>query len=86
MAIKSTPKITPSKNSKPATPVAAPAAKPAAPVAAKPAAQPVKTRAPYQPSKDEIAARAYQIYEREGGNEHDNWLRAERELIARGSR
>ena len=49
-------------------------------------AQPVKARAPYQPSQDEIAARAYAIYEREGGNEHDNWLRAERELIARGSR
>jgi hypothetical protein len=34
-------------------------------------------------SSDEIAARAYQIYEREGrndGRDMDHWLRAEREL------
>ncbi len=59
------------------------AAAPAAPVkVAAPA--PTKAKAPYQPTQDEIAARAYEIYEREGGNDQENWLRAERELIARG--
>ena len=33
-----------------------------------------------QPSHDEIAKRAYEIHEREGGNHEDNWHRAEREL------
>ena len=32
------------------------------------------------PSHDEIARRAYEIHEREGGNHEENWLRAEREL------
>jgi hypothetical protein len=32
------------------------------------------------PSHDEIARRAYDIHEREGGHHEDNWLRAEREL------
>jgi hypothetical protein len=59
-------------------------------------ASPVKTRssgssaakapAPSQPSQDEIAARAFEIYEREGGSDLENWLRAERELMARGQR
>jgi hypothetical protein len=41
-------------------------------------------RAPYQPSQEEVAALAYEIYQREGGSDVENWLRAERELIARG--
>lgn len=32
------------------------------------------------PTHDEIAKRAYEIHEREGGNHEDNWHRAEREL------
>jgi hypothetical protein len=32
------------------------------------------------PSHDEIAQRAYEIHEREGGHHEENWLRAEREL------
>jgi hypothetical protein len=32
------------------------------------------------PTHDEIARRAYEIHERDGGNHEDNWLRAEREL------
>jgi hypothetical protein len=32
------------------------------------------------PTHDEIAQRAYEIHEREGGNHEDNWHRAEREL------
>jgi hypothetical protein len=95
MATKTPPKTAPSKYAQPAkaaapvakpvAPVAAPAAKPVAP-AAKAAAPAVKARATYQPKQEEIAARAYEIYQREGGNDHDNWLRAERELIARGPR
>jgi hypothetical protein len=79
MAIKTTPKPAP-------TP--AKIAKPAAPVAAKPAAPAAKASAPvpYKPTQEEIAARAFEIYEREGGSDHENWLRAERELIARGRR
>jgi hypothetical protein len=55
---------------------------------AKPAAPAVKASAPvpYKPTPEEIAARAFEIYQREGGNEQENWLRAERELIARGRR
>jgi hypothetical protein len=33
-----------------------------------------------QPTHDEIARRAYEIHEREGGNHEENWHRAEREL------
>jgi Protein of unknown function (DUF2934) len=33
-----------------------------------------------QATHDEIAKRAYEIHEREGGNHEDNWHRAEREL------
>ena len=32
------------------------------------------------PTHDQIAERAYEIHEREGGHHEDNWLRAEREL------
>lgn len=41
--------------------------------------------AAYQPSTEEIARRAYEIYEREGrldGRDLENWHRAEAELIA----
>jgi hypothetical protein len=33
-----------------------------------------------QPTHDEIAQRAYEIHEREGGHHEENWHRAEREL------
>ncbi len=77
MATKTTPKTSsaPSK-------IAPKAAAPAPVKAAAPA--PAKAKATYQPTQEEIAARAYEIFEREGGNEQDNWFRAERELIARG--
>jgi thioesterase domain-containing protein len=71
MAIKITPKTAP-------TPTPTKNAKPAAP--------PAKAGAIYQPTQEEIAARAFEIYQREGGNDQENWLRAERELIARGRR
>jgi hypothetical protein len=32
------------------------------------------------PTRDQIAQRAYEIHEREGGDHEQNWLRAEREL------
>jgi hypothetical protein len=32
------------------------------------------------PAHDEIAVQAYHIYERDGGDAVENWLRAEREL------
>jgi hypothetical protein len=43
----------------------------------KKAASSAKKRAP---SHAEIARRAYEIHEREGGHDEENWLRAEREL------
>jgi biotin carboxyl carrier protein len=66
-------------------------AAPPAPVAKTPA-KPVKTELPgrlYQPTRDEIQARAFQIYLSEGckpGTDLENWLRAEKELRARGPR
>jgi hypothetical protein len=53
-------------------------AKKAAP--AKKRASSAKKRA--EPTHEEIAQRAYEIYEREGGHHEGNWLRAERELRA----
>ena len=53
---------------------------------ATPAAPAAKATAPYKPTQEEIAARAFEIYQRDGGNDHENWLRAERELTARGRR
>jgi thioesterase domain-containing protein len=50
------------------------------------AAPAAKASARYQPTQEEIAARAFEIYQREGGSDQENWLRAERELIARGRR
>ena len=47
-------------------------------------AQPAaRAAATYDPSLDEIADRAYQIYQRRGGihgNDMDDWLEAERQL------
>jgi Protein of unknown function (DUF2934) len=51
-----------------------------------PAAPAAKASARFQPTQEEIAARAFEIYQREGGNDQENWLRAERELTARGRR
>lgn len=34
-----------------------------------------------QPTHEQVAEHAYLIYEREGGDSVDNWLRAERELL-----
>ena len=84
MATKTPSKPVPSKNVTPAAPVAKAAPAPAAPVAK--AAPSAKATAPYKPTQEEIAARAFEIYQRDGGNDHENWLRAERELIARGRR
>jgi hypothetical protein len=36
---------------------------------------------PVRPSHDEIAQRAFSIYQREGGDDKENWERAERELM-----
>ena len=46
------------------------------PYAAKPAVSTVKKTI----SHEDIAKRAYEIWKREGGNERENWLKAEREL------
>jgi hypothetical protein len=69
-------------------PVIVAKAAPAAPVSI-PVKPPVKARAPYQPSPEEIQTRAFEIYVSEGckeGNDLENWLRAEKELRAQGSR
>lgn len=34
------------------------------------------------PNRDDVATRAYYIHLEEGGNPLENWLRAERELVA----
>ena len=73
MAIKTTPKPAPAPPPVKTAKPAAPAVKASAPV-------------PYKPTPEEIAARAFEIFQREGGNDQENWLRAERELIARGRR
>jgi len=36
-----------------------------------------------EPSHDEIAFRAYEIHESGGGDQLENWLRAEQELSSR---
>ena len=83
---KSAPKAAAPAPVKAAAPAPAPvkAAAPAFVKAAVPA--PVKAKAPNQPTQTEIAARAYAIYEREGGSDQENWLRAERELVARDNK
>ncbi len=68
-----------------AAPTPAAKAPPAKPVA-KPA--PAATKA-YEPTTEEIQTRAFEIYVSEGckeGSDLENWLRAEKELRARGSR
>jgi len=78
---------TQSKSNKGKTEKAAPApvAKaPAKPVTAAPAAGKA-----YQPTEEEIQTRAFELYVSEGckeGSDLENWLRAEKELLARGSR
>jgi len=52
-----------------------PKSAPAASAASMPAARP-------QLSYDAIAMRAYEIWQRQGGSESDNWFRAEAELRA----
>lgn len=60
------------------SPIPRPAAAPA------PARQGAPSPAKKQPTRDEIARRAYEISQSgKGGSEFDNWIRAEREL--RGS-
>jgi len=59
-----------------------------------PPAKPVTKTAPtatkaYQPTPEEIQTRAFEIYVSEGckeGSDLENWLRAEKDLRARGSR
>ena len=44
-----------------------------------------QSRVAKNPTEEEIAVRAYQIYEERGGaagNEVEDWIRAERELLA----
>ena len=36
-----------------------------------------------EPTYDEIAVRAYEIHESEGGDELENWFRAEQEVAGR---
>ena len=65
-------------------PVAKPAPKPV--VKASVAPQPVKSRAPYEPTQEEIQTRAFEIYVSEGckeGNDLEYWVRAEKELRSR---
>jgi hypothetical protein len=48
------------------------------------AAPPMTSSTRRQPSRDEIARKAYEIWQSgKGGSDYDNWIRAEREL--RGS-
>lgn len=66
------------------------AKKPMKPAARKPAAKPAPAakaptkRAPKTPapSEEQIAVHAYHIYEAEGGDPVEHWVRAERELTA----
>ena len=90
MATPSGPKTNKGKNDK-AAPIAAkapaPAAKPV--VAAKPTSSAAPKAARYEPTREEIQARAFEIYIAEGcreGNDLENWLRAEKELRTQGSR
>jgi hypothetical protein len=43
----------------------------------------IEEEAKAEPTYDEIAQRAYEIHEAEGGDELENWLRAEQELAGR---
>ena len=62
------------------------ASKAAPPAAVKPTPKPTKVRAPYEPTQEEIQARAFEIFVSEGcreGSDLENWLRAEKELRSR---
>jgi hypothetical protein len=81
---------TQSKSNKGKTEKAAPAPVAKAPVKAAPvkAAAPAAGKA-YEPTPEEIQTRAFELYVSEGckeGSDLENWLRAEKELRARGSR
>lgn len=72
-------------NSKPA-PATRPAARPEAISSeVRNTAVPPRTPAPArrEASYEQIAKRAYEIWQSRGGNETDNWLQAERELRSR---
>jgi hypothetical protein len=63
---------------------AAPAKDPAPPRRAEPAAEPPVAA---RPTYEEIARRAFEIYQREGclpGRDFENWLKAEAELTGGG--
>ncbi len=64
--------------------------KPAPAPAAKVAAKPMNfAGTSYEPTREEIQTRAFEIYVSEGckpGNDLANWVRAEKELRARGPR
>jgi Protein of unknown function (DUF2934) len=47
----------------------------------KPAARRTTRKKPVEVTFDHIATRAYFIHLEEGGDPHENWLRAERELV-----
>jgi hypothetical protein len=54
--------------------------------AAKPVLKPAKPGASFEPTQEEIQARAFEIYVSEGckeGSDLENWLRAEQELRSR---
>jgi hypothetical protein len=81
---------TQSNKSKGKTEKAAPIPAAKAPPPAKPVTKPAPaaTKA-YEPTPEEIQTRAFEIYVSEGckeGSDLENWLRAEKELRARGSR
>ena len=82
------------KSSKPKNEKAAPAPVAKAPAPAAKAPAPAAKAAPaagkpYTPTQEEIQTRAFEIYVSEGckeGSDLENWLRAEKDLRARGSR
>ena len=47
----------------------------------KPAAKRTARKKPLDVTYDDIGTRAYFIHLDEGGDPHENWLRAERELV-----
>jgi hypothetical protein len=47
----------------------------------KPAAKRAPRKKPIEVTFDHIATRAYFIHLEEGGDPHENWVRAERELV-----
>ncbi len=79
----------PIKPAAPAKPSAVPASQPAAPKKAKPAVKAGKAAKPAAPAytREDVALRAYFIAEKRHthglpGNEHLDWLEAERQLAA----